>query len=54
MARYHHEYSDTLVDNAVAEGRITTDDSDLLKIYLNGPATEMNNSGTRYNTFLSL
>jgi integrase/recombinase XerD len=54
MARYIHEYSDSLVDNAMAEGRITPDDADILKIYLNGQATEMNNSATRYNTFFIL
>ncbi len=38
MARYYHEYSDTLVENAVAEVRITIDDAEVLKLYLNGPA----------------
>ena len=51
---YPHEYSDTLVDNAVTEGRITTDDAGLLKLYLNGPTPETNNPATLYNTFFIL
>ena len=54
MARYTHEYSDTLVDNAVADGRISMDDAGLLKQYLNGPAPGISNSATRYNTFFIL
>ena len=53
MARYYHEYSDTLVENAVAEVRITIDDAEVLKLYLNGPAPDVNNTATRYNAFSS-
>ena len=54
MARYTHEYSDTLVDNAVAEGRISMDDAGLLKQYLNRLSPEVSKSATRYNTFFIL
>lgn len=54
MARYVHTYTNSLVNKSVAEGRITEDDAELIKTYLNGSSTEELSSATRYNIFYIL
>ncbi|HVP93607.1 MAG TPA: tyrosine-type recombinase/integrase [Methanoregulaceae archaeon] len=54
MAGNVHVYSNSLIDKAVAEGRITKGDARLIKAYLNGSQTEDYSSVTRYNIFYIL
>jgi len=54
MARHQNEYSDSLVDYAVAEGKISRDDANLMKEYLAEQRKGESSPATLYNTFYDL
>ena len=54
MARHLCEYSDSLVESAVAKGKITRDDADLLLEFLKEQIFEGNSPRSRYNVFYNL
>jgi integrase/recombinase XerD len=54
MGNYLHSFSDSLIDKAVVEGKLTGDDGDIIELYLNGSYAEDYRSATRYNVFYIL
>lgn len=54
MARHLCEYSDSLVKSAVAKGKITPDDADLLLEFLKEQIVEGNSPRSCYNVFYNL
>lgn len=54
MARHYLEYHDSLVNRAVAKGKITQDDADLIKDYMADQSMNGCSALTRFNVFYHL